>query len=115
MDDFTPDHPDAIKFNDYLVTNYLDRTCSRYTYHSRNSYDKIIQDVPRTNNDVEGFNGRINSIFPTYPHIFIFIMKTREDQGRYRLDEDEAVKISFKTKQLYDLLVRRSFSSLSIK
>jgi hypothetical protein len=66
-------------FNDYLVTNYVDYTCARYTHELWNVYFQIIERYPRTNNHIEGLHRRINSVFPIHPRIFNFIKCLREE------------------------------------
>jgi len=73
MDNYTVDEPGGDKFNDYLVTTYVDYSSARFKYDLWNVYHEIIARYPRTNNHVEGFNRRMNSVFPTHPHIFTFI------------------------------------------
>ncbi|CAF2103884.1 unnamed protein product [Rotaria magnacalcarata] len=61
MDDFTPDHRAAINSNDYI--------------------DAIVQNLPRINNSVEGYNSRVGKIFPTHPHIYRFIELLRTEHS----------------------------------
>ena len=73
MDEKTPTHRSSVKFNDYMVSNYVDSTSSRYSIELWNVYDALVKDLPRTNNHVEGYNSRLGSLFPVHPHIFRFI------------------------------------------
>lgn len=79
MDDFTPTHHSAVKFNDYMVSTYVDITSSRYSMDLWNVNDAIINKFPRTNNHVEGHNSRLGSLFPVHPHIYRFIELLRDE------------------------------------
>ena len=73
MNEKTPTHRSSVKFNDYMVSNYVDSTSSRYSIELWNVHDALVKDLPRTNNHVEGYNSRLGSLFPVHPHIFRFI------------------------------------------
>ena len=73
MDEKTPTHRSSVKFNDYMVSNYVDSTSSLYSIESWNVHDVLVKDLPRTNNHVEGYNSQLGSLFPIHPHIFRFI------------------------------------------
>jgi hypothetical protein len=79
MDDYTPAHHSAVKFNDYMVSTYVDVTSSRYPLNLWNVNDAIVNKFPRTNNHVEGHNSRLGSLFPIHPHIFRFIELLRDE------------------------------------
>ena len=79
MDEFTPEHQSSIKFNDYMVSTYVDVTSSRFSLDLWNVNDAIIKKFPRTNNHVEGHNGRLGSLFPVHPHIYRFIELLRDE------------------------------------
>jgi len=78
-DNYTPDHDNATTFNDYIVSTYIDYSSTRFMQDGWKFHQEIIERLPRTNNHVEGFNKRINSIFPTHPHIFNFIQCLRQE------------------------------------
>ncbi|CAF2008192.1 unnamed protein product [Rotaria magnacalcarata] len=59
MDDFTPDHRAAINSNDYIVSAYIDQSCSLFQVNIWNVQDAIVQNLPRINNSVEGYNSRV--------------------------------------------------------
>ncbi|CAF0920696.1 unnamed protein product [Didymodactylos carnosus] len=71
MDLYTPDDVNATEFNDYLAQTHVD--ISLYGINIWNVHDAIINDLPRTNNHVEGYNSRLESNFPKHPHIYHFI------------------------------------------
>lgn len=73
MDELTPDQRAATKFNDYLVSTYVDQPSCRYTIDIWNVNDAIVRNLPRTNNSAEGYNNRLGNVFPTHPHIYRFI------------------------------------------
>jgi hypothetical protein len=73
MDEFTPEHRLATKFNDYLVNTYIDSSSCHFSIKIWNVHDAIVQNLPRTNNSVEGYNSRVGKVFPTHPHIYRFI------------------------------------------
>jgi len=79
MDDYTPSYSSSIKFNDYIVSTYVDRTSSRFPIELWNVNDALINNIPRTNNHVEGYNSRLGSLFPIHPHIFRFIEILRDE------------------------------------
>ncbi|CAF4431548.1 unnamed protein product [Rotaria sp. Silwood2] len=55
MDEYTPSHRSAIKFNDYMVSTYVDLSSCRFPVNLWNVNDAVINNIPRTNNHVEGF------------------------------------------------------------
>ena len=73
MYDLTPDHHNANAFNDYLVSTYVDTSSSRFHLSSWNVNDAIMGNLPRANNHVEGYNGRLGTLFPIHPHMYRFI------------------------------------------
>lgn len=79
MDEYTPNHAARITFNDYIVSTYVDSTSCRFPRNLWNVNDAIINNLPRTNNHVEGYNSRLGSVFPVHPHIFRFIELLREE------------------------------------
>ena len=79
IDDFTPEHQSSIKFNDYMVSTYVDVTSNRFPVGLWNVNDAITNKFPRTNNHVEGHNGRLGSLFPKHPHIYRFIELLRDE------------------------------------
>ncbi|CAF1603359.1 unnamed protein product [Rotaria magnacalcarata] len=81
MDDFTPDHRAAINSNDYIVSAYIDQSCSLFQVNIWNVQDAIVQNLPRINNSVEGYNSRVGKIFPTHPHIYRFIELLRTEHS----------------------------------
>ncbi|CAF4710724.1 unnamed protein product, partial [Rotaria sp. Silwood2] len=79
MDNFTPDTAGGTAFNDYIVSTYIDYSSARFICDLWNVHSEIVERFPRTNNHVEAFNKRMNSIFPTHPHIFNFIQCLRQE------------------------------------
>ena len=69
MNEYTSDHVSSIKFNDYIASTYVDCTSSHYPLHLWNVNNTLVNNIPRTNNRVEGYNNRLGSLFPVYPHI----------------------------------------------
>lgn len=102
MDDFTPDNPSAIKFNDYLVSTYIDSSCCQYEISIWNVHDAIVQNLPRTNNSVEGYNNRVGKIFPTHPHIYKFIELLRVEHIFQQHKAEETFVHTRKTKKITD-------------
>ncbi|CAF1496921.1 unnamed protein product [Rotaria sordida] len=79
MDEYTPNHVASIKFNDYMVSTYVDCISSRFRLNLWNVNDALVNNIPRTNNHVEGYNNRLGSLFPVHPHIFRFIELLRHE------------------------------------
>ncbi|CAF4475684.1 unnamed protein product [Rotaria sp. Silwood2] len=79
MDEYTPNHVSSIKFNDYMVSTYVDCTSSRFPLNLWNVNDALVNNIPRTNNHVEAYNNRLGSLFPVHPHIFRFIELLRHE------------------------------------
>ncbi|CAM2724926.1 unnamed protein product [Rotaria socialis] len=79
MDEHTPNHRSSVKFNDYIVSTYVDRTSCRYPVTLWNVNDALNSNIPRTNNHVEGYNSRLGSLFPVHPHIYKFIELLRDE------------------------------------
>lgn len=79
MDEITPDHRSSVKFNDYMVSTYVDITSSRYSIELWNVNNALLKNLPRTNNHVEGNNSRLGSLFPIRPHLFRFIELLRDE------------------------------------
>ncbi|CAF1255427.1 unnamed protein product [Rotaria magnacalcarata] len=65
-----------------MVSTYVDITSSRYPIELWNVNDALLKNLPRTNNHVEGYNGRLGSLFPVRPHLFRFIECLRDDPCR---------------------------------
>ncbi|CAF1361103.1 unnamed protein product, partial [Didymodactylos carnosus] len=100
MNLYTPDDVNAAEFNDYLVQTYVD--ISLYGIHIWNMHDAIINDLPRTNNDVEGYNSCLESNFPKHPHIYHFIESLRDEHlYQYHRAEESDIQIR-KRKKLYN-------------
>ncbi|CAF4602757.1 unnamed protein product, partial [Didymodactylos carnosus] len=59
IDLHTPDYAGAVTFNDYLVQTYVDRDVSLFEIETWNANNAILNDLPRTNNHVEGYNSRL--------------------------------------------------------
>ncbi|CAF4332865.1 unnamed protein product [Rotaria socialis] len=88
MDEKTPTHRSSVKFNDYMVSTYVDITSSRYPMELWNVNDALRKNLPRTNYHVEGYNGRLGSLFPVHPHLFRFIERLRDEHVyQYHLAE----------------------------
>ena len=79
MDEYTPEYVSAIKFNDYLVSTYVDSSSARYHSEIWNVHELLVNKLPRTNNHVEGLNQRLKCQSPAHPHIFNFIELLREE------------------------------------
>ncbi|CAF4355042.1 unnamed protein product [Rotaria magnacalcarata] len=79
MDEKMPSHRSCVKFNDYMVSTYVDITSPRYPIELWNANDALLKNLPRTNNHVEGYNGRLGSLFPVRPHLFRFIECLRDE------------------------------------
>ncbi|CAF2885305.1 unnamed protein product [Rotaria sp. Silwood2] len=76
---YTPNHGSRIKFNDYMVSTYVDCASSRYPIDLWNVNNALVNNIPRTNNHVEGYNIRLGSLFPVHPHIFRFNELLRDE------------------------------------
>ncbi|CAF1549953.1 unnamed protein product [Adineta ricciae] len=79
MDESTPDHHSSIKFNDYLVSTYVDSSSSRFHFNTWNVNDAIVNNMPRMNNHVEGYNNILGTLFPIHPHTYRFIELLRDE------------------------------------
>ncbi|CAF1397189.1 unnamed protein product, partial [Didymodactylos carnosus] len=100
MDLYTPDDVNATEFNDYLVQTYAD--ISLYGINIWNVHDAIINDLPRTNNHVEGYNSRLESNFPKHPHIYHFIELLHDEHLYQHNRADESDMQIRKRKKLYN-------------
>ena len=99
MDEKSPIHRSSVKFNDYMVSNYVDSTSSRNPIELRNVHDALVKDLPRTNNHVEGYNSRLSSLFSVHPHIFRFIECLRHEHIFQRHLAEQSKVHSIKRKQ----------------
>ena len=79
MDENTPNHRSGVKFNDYMVSTYVDNSSCRYPIGLWNVNDALLNNMPRTNNHVEGYNSRLGSLFPIHPHIYRSIELLRDE------------------------------------
>jgi hypothetical protein len=79
MDESTPNHRASVKFNDYIVSHYVDASSCRYPINLWNVNDALVNNMPRTNNHVEGYNSRLASLFPIHPHIYRFIELLKDE------------------------------------
>lgn len=84
----TPNHVAGGKFNDYIVSAYVDNSSCRYLINLWNMNDALMNNMPRTNNHVEEYNSRLCSLFPTHPHIIRFIELLR-DKNLFQLHQTE--------------------------
>jgi len=64
--------------------------------------DKYIQNLPRTNNSVEGYNSRIGNIFPTLPHAYRFIDLLRVEHAFQQHKTEETFIHMRKTRKTSD-------------
>jgi hypothetical protein len=62
-----------------MVSTYVDCTSCRDPIGLWNVNDALINNIPRTNNHVEGYNSRLGSLFPVRPHILRFIEILRDE------------------------------------
>ncbi|CAF0892755.1 unnamed protein product [Didymodactylos carnosus] len=102
MDLYTADDANATEFNDYLVQTYID--ISLYGINIWNVHDAIINDLPRTNNHVEGYNSRLESNFPKHPHIYHFIELLR-DEHLYQHDRAEESDMQIRKRKNYTIIL----------
>ena len=79
MDEYTPEHVSAIKFNDYLVSTYVDSSSASYHSEIWNVHELLVNKLSRTNNHVEGLKQQLKYQFPVHLHIFNFIELLREE------------------------------------
>ncbi|CAF4181704.1 unnamed protein product, partial [Rotaria sordida] len=100
MDNYTPDNGGGTTFNDYIVSTYIDYSSARFVYDLWNMHSEIIERVPRTNNHVEAFNKRMNSVFPTHPHIFNFIQCLRQEHEHQHHRAEESLFNVHKRKKI---------------
>ena len=98
MDEYTPKHVSAIKFNDYLVSTYVDSSSARYHSEIWNVHELLVNKLPRTNNHVEGLNRRLKCQFPVHPHIFNFIELLREEH-EYHHHKSEESRVQFRKRK----------------
>ena len=98
MDEYTPEHVSAIKFNDYLVSTYVDSSSALYQSEIWNVHELLVNKLPRTNNHVEGLNQQLKCQFPVHPHIFNFIELVREEH-EYQHYKSEESRIRFRKRK----------------
>jgi len=103
MDEYTPDeYHVASRFNDYLVSTYVENGSARFSKDIWNVYDAIVNRLPRTNNHVEGYNRRMKAEFPTHPHIYQFIDILRmEHEYQHHVAEESQVQVR-RRKKIHD-------------
>ncbi|CAF4443411.1 unnamed protein product [Rotaria socialis] len=73
-----------------MVSTYVDITASRYPIELWNVNDALLKNLPRTNNHVEGYNGRLGSLFPVRPHLYRLIERLRDEQVYQHLLAEQA-------------------------
>ena len=100
MDEKPPTHRSSVKFNDYMVSNYVDSISSRHSIELWNVHDALVKDLPRTNNHVEGYNNRSDSLFPIHPHIFRFMECLRDEHPFQRHLAEQSKVHPIKRKQI---------------
>ena len=104
MNEYTPEHVSAIKFNNYLVSTYVDSSSARYHSEIWNVHELLVNKLPRTNNHVEGLNQRLKCQFPVHPNIFNFIELLRE-QHEYQHHKSEESRVQLcKRKKVNDAI-----------
>ena len=54
MDEKRPTHRSSVKFNDYMVSTYVDITSSRCMIELCTVNDVLVKNLPRSNNHVRG-------------------------------------------------------------
>ena len=103
MDEYTPnEHSTATRFNDFMVSTYVERGSARFDANLWNVYELIVSHLPRTNNHVEGYNRRMKVQFPIHPHIYQFIEILR-DEHEYQHHVAEESKLHFRQrKKIHD-------------
>ena len=79
MNQYTPDHVSSTKFNDYIVSTYVDCTSSHYPLHLWNVNNALVNNIPRTNDRVEDYDNRLGWLFPVHPHIYRFVELLRDE------------------------------------
>ncbi|CAF1131980.1 unnamed protein product, partial [Didymodactylos carnosus] len=79
-----------------------DADISLYGINIWNVHDAIINDLPRTNNHVEGYNSRLESNFPKHSHIYHFIELLRDEHLYQHHRAEESDMQIRKRKQLYN-------------
>ncbi|CAF1020529.1 unnamed protein product [Didymodactylos carnosus] len=102
IDLHTPDYADAVTFNDYLVQAYVDRDVTLFEIETWNANNAILNDLPRTNNHVEGYNSRLESIFPLHPHIFEFVELLCDEHVYQHYQAEESDIQTPKRKKIYN-------------
>ena len=100
MEEKTPTHRSSVKFNDYMVSNYVDSTSSHYSIELWNIHDALVKDLPGTNNHVAGYNSRLGSLFPVHPHILRFIECLRDEYIFQRHLVEQSKVHPFERKQI---------------
>ena len=98
MDEYTLEHVSAIKFNDYLVSTYVDSSSARYHSEIWNVHELLVNKLPRTNNHVEGLNQRLKYQFPVHPYIFNFIELLREEH-EYQHHKSEEARVQLRKRK----------------
>ncbi|CAM2715360.1 unnamed protein product [Rotaria socialis] len=104
MDEYTPEHASATKFNDYLVSTYVDSSSARYHTKIWNVHELLVNKLPRTNNHVEDLNRQLKSQFPVHPHIFNFIELLREEHEYQHHKSEESEVHLRKRKKVNDAI-----------
>ena len=100
MDGKTLTHCSSVKFNDYMVSNYVDSTLSCYSIELWNVQDALVKDLPSTNNHIEDYNSRLGSLFLVHPHIFRVIECLRDEHLFQRHLAEQSKVHPIKRKQI---------------
>ncbi|XP_031639266.1 uncharacterized protein LOC116351317 [Contarinia nasturtii] len=84
---FNSDDPKIDELLDYFQSTYIYRIdrkgkkqSPRFAIPVWNVYENTLAGFPRTNNNVEGWHNKINSMWGKHPNLFTFIEKLKEEQ-----------------------------------
>ncbi|CAF0990573.1 unnamed protein product [Didymodactylos carnosus] len=106
IDLHTQDYAGAVTFNDYLVQTYVDKDVSLFEIETWNANNANLNDLPRTNNHVERYNSRLESIFPSHPHIFEFVELLRDEHiYQHHQAEESDIQTRKRKKSIMTLII----------
>ena len=87
------------KLTDYILRTYIEEVL--FPSHFRNLFS-LIGVRPKTNNDLEGYHGQLNSHGQTYPNLWTWIryIQESEESTMVRVEQEHAQQRSTRPRRL---------------
>ena len=102
MDENIPNHRAGVKFNDYIVSTYVENSSCRYPIDLWNVNDALMNNMPRTNNHDERYNSRLGSLFPIHPHLFRLVELLRDENSYQHHQAEQSRNFAPRRQKLHD-------------